>query len=94
MLSPWVTFDTSSDSFQKNKSIDILLGESAITQSKVFLGEAPPDSYVVPREAPVEWWNSLNVKSIYMLVGDCECFQDDVVALGEVMKVISFSFQK
>lgn len=60
MVSPWISFDTSSPSFETNKHSDYLTKVALNKASATFIGpEATHDAYSQPVDAPVEWWKEV-----------------------------------
>lgn len=78
LLSPWVTFDTSSESMRTNRYRDVLAVPALERWAAIFQGSAPSDPYLEPLTAPKDWWQDLPAKNVLVLAGDDEVFVDDI----------------
>ncbi|KIW03787.1 uncharacterized protein PV09_05090 [Verruconis gallopava] len=65
MISPWISFETDSPSFQKNKHSDYLTKVALNKASAAFIGPgAKHDAYSQPLDAPVSWWTEVAEKAV------------------------------
>lgn len=95
LLTPWVSFDSSvSSSGERCKNRDILNPEIASKWASAFLGEQERDEYNEPLTAKAAWWEGLKAKAeeILLVASEDECLTDDVVKMGEILKVGDFFF--
>ena len=76
--SPWVTFDTTSNSFAKNRLRDLLDARALRIWSALFQGSAPSDNYLEPLKAPADWWKDLPADNFLVTAGAHEIFLDDI----------------
>lgn len=84
LLSPWCSFETTSDSFSRNKKKDCVDARGVRLWSADFLGSASTDPYNQPRNAPTGWWDNLSkcVEKILVVGGSDEVFIDDIKYVG------------
>jgi hypothetical protein len=91
-VSPWITFQTDSASFTRNRGKDAL-GPTALTAwSKAFMGNSLRDNYNHPIDAPAEWWKGIKANKIAFVAGANELFVDDIRTLVETVKVSAACF--
>lgn len=90
--SPWVSFRTDADSFQRNAQRDMIPAVTLHRGSAMFLGKSDPrnieadlgpmsgDPYSEPGSNPSSWWKDLNkaVSNVYIWVGSDEVLVDIV----------------
>ncbi|KAE8331415.1 alpha/beta-hydrolase [Aspergillus sergii] len=86
LLSPWVTFTTTSHSIRKNQYRDILAAPVLNNWSAIFKGTAQRDSYLEPLSAPADWWRSLPVGKVQIIAGTDEVFVDDIEKFAEQLE--------
>lgn len=88
VLSPWITFSTSADSFKRNATKDLCTTTALDRWSKSFMGDAKEDPYNQPLSAPEGWWASCSgiVQDVFIGGGKDEVMIDDIVALGKQIK--------
>ncbi|KAL5048546.1 hypothetical protein BDW71DRAFT_195852 [Aspergillus fruticulosus] len=79
LLSPWVTFETSSESMKSNQHRDALAIPALNKWASLFKSSAPSDPYLEPLSAPEGWWQGLPAKKILVLAGANELFVDDIL---------------
>lgn len=60
LISPWVSFDTTWESFRKNAGSDIFDARALKRWSQGFMGAAPSDAYAEPLTADPDWWRGLH----------------------------------
>jgi acetyl esterase/lipase len=77
-ISPWVGFDISKPSYQKNEFLDLIPPVAAQRWSAAYMGSAKPDYYNEPIRAPSSWWNDVPVKDVLITGGDEEILVDDI----------------
>ncbi|KAI1612600.1 Alpha/Beta hydrolase protein [Exophiala viscosa] len=89
--SPWVSFDTTSDSFKRNIKKDALSIRALAAWSRNFMGAGKnlPDNYNTPKDAPAEWWKDLKVndKDIAITAGANEVLVDGIREFADHVKV-------
>lgn len=91
LLTPWAAFK-STPSYDKNQYRDIVNEKLCTKWSQAFLGYAPPDPYIEPLTAEVDWWRDVKAEEILVIASADECLTDTVRAMGEKLKVIFSSF--
>jgi hypothetical protein len=65
MISPWISFDTTSESMETNKKSDYLTEAALNKASAAFIGpDAKHDAYSQPVDAPIEWWKEVAEKVV------------------------------
>jgi len=83
LISPWVSFDTSDDSFARNANKDCIGTVAGKQWSTAWLGEAWPhtqisDNYNQGITAPASWWKDLRVEKVLLVGGDEEVLIDGI----------------
>lgn len=91
LLSPWVTFEQSSSSFQANERKDILPKGTLKVWSDYFIGSSPIDNYSCALNAPASWWDSMPFQQIAVVAGADEVFVDDIVRMAKTFEVSQMS---
>jgi len=88
LLSPWLSFSTSHLSYTTNASKDYLSSTNLSAWSHSFLnnGTIPRDKYTEPSLADSEWWSSLPVEKVLVLVGEDEVLVDGAEEFVEVFR--------
>lgn len=94
LLSPWVTFEQSSSSFQSNEHKDLLPRGTLKTWSDYFIGNSPIDNYSAALNAPASWWETMPFQKIAVVAGDDEVFRDDVVQMAKTFEVSRKSLRR
>lgn len=87
MVSPWVTFNQNSRSFQSNSSKDVVDAGVLKLWSDAFMGDAKIDEYNDPLSAEPQWWENTPVEKICFTGGADELFADDISAFAKKLKV-------
>lgn len=64
LISPWVTFDSNSESMIYNEQKDYVCRGSLRKWHEAFLGTAKLDAYNTPLDVPTEWWQEMPAQSI------------------------------
>ena len=77
LVSPWVDFDISKPSIERNAYSDCIHADSSILWSGAFLGEPWPhtktkDNYNQAILAPQSWWEDIQVKELLIVAGQQE----------------------
>lgn len=82
LVSPWVSFDTSTPSFTANASSDSLPAFTLEHWSSTFLGTSPSDQYSEPVRADAEWWRKTRsfVDDVLIVAGKDELLLDGIEA--------------
>lgn len=83
LISPWVSFDTSDDSFTRNANKDCIGVGAGKQWSSAWIGEAWPhtqisDYYNQAITAPESWWEGLKVDKALMVAGGEEVLVDGI----------------
>ncbi|OQE13256.1 hypothetical protein PENFLA_c051G10194 [Penicillium flavigenum] len=78
LLSPWVTFNTSSGSMRSNQYSDVLNVAALEKWATLFKGLATSDQYMEPLSAPEDWWQGLPTREVLVIAGGDELFVDDI----------------
>lgn len=90
LLTPWVSFGSMSSSGERCKNRDIIRPEIASKWSSAFLGPQKRDEYNEPLTAKAAWWEGSKAEEILLVASADECLTDDVVSMGDILKVGSF----
>jgi len=95
LMSPWLIFDSESDSFLNNKC-DILSKKSLLAWGRFIREDTVEEGntnesrgfWVEPRKAPVEWWRGTDKVSQHFLLtyGDREALKDDIIEFGKTLQ--------
>jgi len=85
LVSPWITFSTTAQSFTDNQGIDIVRAPDIHAWAADFCDEKDRDNYTEPLRADVEWWQNLPAKKLLNLAGTKEVFYSDIVAFGKTL---------
>jgi acetyl esterase/lipase len=83
LISPWISFDTTSPSFQQNSYKDCIGTEAGRKWSTAFMACPWPhkeasDYYNEAVTAPAEWWAGLKVEEVLVLAGEEEVLIDGI----------------
>ncbi|KAA8899524.1 Alpha/Beta hydrolase protein [Sphaerosporella brunnea] len=98
LISPWVTVATSSDSFERNKSFDLIVSKLADYWAIEAMGEGVAAAEVAAGRyhaeallAPESWWKGLDsvVNFVVTTGGAFETFIDDIVEFDHKLKAQS-----
>jgi acetyl esterase/lipase len=100
LISPWVSFNTSTASFKSNKYKDVIAPEAVKQWSDAFMGSKYPytetsDYYNQALTAPESWWEGLPVEEVLIVAGEEEVLIDGINefegklrrGVGEAVKV-------
>lgn len=94
LYSPWVSFDTTHDSFERNAQKDVLVPNMLRKWGGMYLGtvdgETDPgittggNNYSEPLLSNASWWRGMNnvVRDIWIFAGNDEIFTDSLHAFG------------
>lgn len=89
MISPWISFDTTSDSYVRNRRSDYLTKIAIKKASAAFIGpNAKHDLYSEPIEAPAEWWTEVakkTVEDVLVWGGGGEVLIDGITKFAETL---------
>ncbi|KAI9929598.1 hypothetical protein MW887_001072 [Aspergillus wentii] len=85
MLCPWVTFDQTWPSIERNKDKDCVPLLPNSTHARHFLGDMPSDNYNEPLSAPLEWWTDLNARRLLLLSGEDDIMVDSHHAFARIL---------
>lgn len=89
-ISPWISFDTSSPSFQSNFRSDYITVEAIDNAVQSYVGaQSKGDYYMQPIKAPVEYWVkvvSSVVTEIMLWTGSGEILFDEISAFARLIK--------
>ncbi|KAN0103265.1 prolyl oligopeptidase-like protein [Hyaloscypha variabilis] len=91
LVSPWVSFDLSADSFKRNAWKDCIGTEAGKQWSSAFMGCPWPhtevsDEYNQACTASAEWWEGLKVQQILVTAGEEEVLVDGIKGFVETLK--------
>ena len=88
LISPWVSFSTTDDSWNRNAKTDMLPKEAAYRWSSLFVGKKPADEYNEPIRADVNWWKGLDriVSEILVWGGGGEVLIDSIEATAKILR--------
>lgn len=95
LVSPWLTDDTTTSSFERNAYIDMLSPQLVKQSAGIFLSEPIRSAelkngqgWALPLFARSDWWNGLDsvVKAMYITVGAQEMFHDHVVEFTKTLQ--------
>lgn len=83
LISPWVSFDLSADSFKRNAWKDCIGIEAGKQWSSAFMACPWPhtsasDYYNQGSTAPASWWEGLSVSQILVTAGEEEVLVDGI----------------
>lgn len=88
LISPWVNFATTDDSFRRNEETDIVVKGMVGRWSGAFLGGAPLDNYNQPSMADGKWFGNLQsvAKDVLIWGGGGEILFDSIDAVAKNLK--------
>ena len=88
LISPWVSFATSSPSYSQNGNKDVTNATILKKWSAYYLGQAEPDNYNQPLSASGTWWEGVNdkVQEMVITAGTDETPFSDTEKFAEVLK--------
>ncbi|CAK1354803.1 hypothetical protein CB0940_01388 [Cercospora beticola] len=88
LISPWIKFSTTDDSFRRNATSDMIPPAAADRWKKLFLGEKSSDKYSEPSLADSAWYSGLDkvVNDILIWGGDKEVLIDSIKAFGTTIE--------
>ncbi|KAL4932552.1 Alpha/Beta hydrolase protein [Aspergillus undulatus] len=86
MLSPWVTFDQTWGSIERNKSRDCVSLVPSRVSVEYWLGERPLDNYNEPLRAPVNWWDGVKARQMLLVTGGDDLMLDSHQAFAANLK--------
>jgi acetyl esterase/lipase len=71
LISPWVSFSSTSESFTTNKRSDVFSEKAGAKSAEAFLGyeEKRGDNYTGPLNAERGWWEGLMVEKVCVVMG-------------------------
>lgn len=83
LISPWTSFDTSTDSFTRNHYKDCINSIGGKKWSTAFMNSPWPhtsnsDPYNQAITAPEEWWNDFQVEETFIICGEEEVLVDGI----------------
>ncbi|KKK13561.1 hypothetical protein ARAM_001730 [Aspergillus rambellii] len=87
MICPWVTFDQTWASIERNKNKDcVALIPSTITAA-YFLGTSESDNYNEPLRAPFDWWTGINARQLLLISGEDDIMVDSHNAFATKLRM-------
>lgn len=78
LISPWVSFDVSLHSFERNRNKDYLKAETEKRWSDMYLNKQSPSPYNEPALASPEDWKDLPVLGVLVTAGSNEVLIDGI----------------
>lgn len=83
LISPWVSFDLTTDSWTRNAYKDVLCRPAGEQWSSAFVNHPPPidaasDYYNQAVTAPTSWWKGLMVEEVFVVAGKEEVLVDGI----------------
>ncbi|KAI1616525.1 Alpha/Beta hydrolase protein [Exophiala viscosa] len=78
LLSPWVSFDISLHSFERNRNKDYLQAETEKRWSDLYVGSQEPSPYNEPARASPSEWKDIPVQDILVTAGSNEVLLDGI----------------
>lgn len=85
LISPWVSFESGSKSYVRNKSKDIHGAHSMHEWAGDYVLKSERNNWSEPIRANSLWWRSLPAKKTLNIWGEYELFQDDIAKFGETL---------
>ncbi|KAL5313072.1 hypothetical protein ACEPPN_019499 [Leptodophora sp. 'Broadleaf-Isolate-01'] len=86
LISPWVSFETSSASYEMNKGFDVFTAESMQELARDFVLDEERNNWTEPIRADVDWWQNLPAEQVLNVFGSHEVFRDGDKQLGDTLK--------
>lgn len=95
LVSPWLTDDTTTPSFERNAYLDMLSPQLIKQSASIFLTTPirsaelrNAQGWAFPLFARSDWWNELDtvVEAMYITVGAQEIFHDHVVEFSRMLQ--------
>ncbi|KAM3415344.1 hypothetical protein BST61_g8873 [Cercospora zeina] len=88
LISPWIKFSTTDDSFRRNATSDMIPPAAADRWQKLFLGAKPADKYSEPSLADSAWYTGLDKVVDHILVwgGEKEVLIDSIKAFATTIE--------
>lgn len=86
LISPWVSFESTSPSFEKNKDYDIFTKHHMHTLAKDYVFDNERNNWSEPIRAEVSWWKGLPTRKVLNVFGESEVFRDDINEFGQTLK--------
>ncbi|KAK0628020.1 hypothetical protein DIS24_g10878 [Lasiodiplodia hormozganensis] len=89
LISPWVSFDTTTASYARNATRDMISAASVTRWATLFLGGRPTDPYNEPVDVPAGWWKGLDTKAVrdvLFLAGEYEVLLDGILNCVESVR--------
>ncbi|KAL0256877.1 hypothetical protein SLS55_007686 [Diplodia seriata] len=88
LISPWVSFDTTTKSYTTNRSRDMIAAAAVSRWSTLFLGGRPTDPYNEPVDVPAGWWKGLGgtVRDVLFVAGEYEVLLDGILNCAESVR--------
>ncbi|KAL1633126.1 hypothetical protein SLS58_011217 [Diplodia intermedia] len=88
LISPWVSFDTTTRSYTTNRSRDMIAAAAISRWSTLFLGGRPTDPYNEPVDVPAGWWKALGatVRDVLFVAGEYEVLLDGILNCAESVR--------
>ncbi|KAK5044475.1 hypothetical protein LTR84_010756 [Exophiala bonariae] len=85
LISPWVSFESSSSSYRRNKEYDIFGSESMQGWATDFVLDQERNNWNEPIKADVAWWQGLQAEKVLNVYGSLEVLQEDDKILGDTL---------
>lgn len=85
LISPWLSFESDSKSYVRNKGRDIHGAQSMHEWAGDFALRSERNNWSEHIRADYLWWKSFPAQKTLNIWGECELFQDDIAKFGEVL---------
>ncbi|KXT03923.1 hypothetical protein AC578_9250 [Pseudocercospora eumusae] len=88
LISPWVKFSTTDDSWKRNATSDMIPPIAAARWASLFKGSRPSDEYNEPILGDAKWYAGLDrvVKDVLVWGGDGEVLIDSIQDFAKTLK--------
>jgi acetyl esterase/lipase len=86
LISAWVSFQSDSQAYLRNRSKDIHTGGAMHEWADDFALESERNKWSEPIQADALWWKAFPVNKTMNIWGDYELFQDDIAKFGQVLE--------
>ncbi|KAF4212943.1 hypothetical protein CNMCM5878_000574 [Aspergillus fumigatiaffinis] len=92
LVSPWVTFKTTSQSMKRNVYGDYVDHDS-IRRAAGLFADGMEDTYCAPLTATATSWKGIKVRHLAIVAGEFEIMVDDIIQFAENVKKYNLDAQ-